>query len=49
MKITNKCTILKYKVFKIKTPGLRHFSTLSCGSSPRSVYKYLYKTWLLYL
>lgn len=43
---TNKCTILKYKDVIIKTLGLRHVSTFSCGSFSMSVHQYLYKSGL---
>lgn len=46
---TKKCTILKCKVFTIKTFGLRHVSNLSCGSSSGSVYRYLFKTQIINL
>ena len=38
---TNKSTTLQYKVFTIKTLGLHHVSTLSCGSASGSVHQYL--------
>jgi len=44
---TNKSTKAQYKVFTIKTFGLHHVSTLSCGSASRSVHEYLYKMYII--
>ena len=38
----NKCAILQYKDFTVKTLEVRNVSPLSCGSSSGSLHQYLY-------